>query len=99
MPQILIRHEIADFDAWKSVFDEHASTRAEYGSQGYHLFRDAERPNDLVMLFEWDSMANAESFLEESDVEEKMGEGGVVGEPEIVFLEEIESAPSEKKPA
>lgn len=63
------------------------------------MYRDAENSNDVATLLEWDSVENANSFLEESDVREKMAGGGVVGDPEIVFLEEIESTPSEKRPA
>lgn len=99
MANVLIRHSIEDYDAWKSAFDAHASTRMEFGSQGYRLFRSSEDPNELVMLFEWDSVENAHRFLEESDLRDVMQEAGVVGEPAIQFIDEIEAKTPEKAPA
>ncbi|KAB1198700.1 MULTISPECIES: cyclase [Haloferax] len=91
MPTILVKHAVEDFDTWKPYFDDHDSTRREYGSQGYRLFKLSEDSNDLVMVFDWDTMENAQTFLESSDLRSVMGEAGVIGEPEIYFLEEIES--------
>ena len=91
MTQILVRHTVEDYEAWKPHFDEHDGTREEYGQRGYRLHRSAEDPDDLVMLFDWDSPETARRFLEDSDLEAVMGEAGVVGEPQIAFLEEIES--------
>ncbi|WP_411963933.1 antibiotic biosynthesis monooxygenase [Haloferax sp. YSMS24] len=91
MSTIFVKHAVQDFDTWKPYFDDHDSTRNEYGGQGYRLFRRTEDPNELVMVFDWDTMENAQKFLEESDLKDVMEEAGVVGEPEIFFLEEIES--------
>ncbi|MFC7046521.1 antibiotic biosynthesis monooxygenase [Halobacteriaceae archaeon GCM10025711] len=91
MADVLIKHTVQDFEAWKSAFDEHASTRMEYGSQGYRLFTVADDPNEVVVLFEWDDAENARRFLEESGLREVMDEAGVVGDPEIYFLDEMEA--------
>jgi quinol monooxygenase YgiN len=96
MATVLIRHTVEDFDEWKPGFDAHADTRTEYGSEGYRLFTvDGDR-NEVVALFEWDSTANAKRFFEESDVKERMDELGVVGEPEVLFLDEIEASMPEQ---
>ena len=95
---ILVKHTVEDFDTWKPGFDDHASTRVEYGSQGYTLFRDSADPNELIILMEWDSAENAQRFMEESDLKERMEELGVIGEPEITFIEEAE-AKSPEMPA
>lgn len=91
MVRVLLRHSVEDYDTWKSHFDEHESTRKEHGEEGYQLLRETDDPNDLVMLFNWDSTENARGFLDSSDLRDTMAEAGVVGEPEISFLDEIES--------
>lgn len=96
MIHILIKHTVEDYDTWKPIFDEHASTRMEYGSQGYRLFHVSEDPNELVLLFEYDSAENVQKLLEESDLREVMEKAGMVGEPEIYFLNEIESKSPEQ---
>lgn len=90
MTRILIRHRVDDYDEWKPVFDEHRETREEYGVQGGQLFRTADDPDELVILFEWDSLENARAFVESDDLREAMERAGVVGEPEVRFLEKIE---------
>ena len=72
-------------------FDANDSTRKEYGQVGYELYQVSDDPNEIVMIMEWDTVENAQRFLEESDVRERMEELGVVGEPEIYFLDSIES--------
>jgi quinol monooxygenase YgiN len=97
MTTILMSHTVEDYETWKAGFDDHANTRAEYGSpENYHLFREAQTPNEIVILAEWESVAAFQRFMEDSDVREKMDELGVVGEPEVSILEEIESKTAAK---
>jgi heme-degrading monooxygenase HmoA len=92
MTSIYIRHEVADYDAWKPHFDDHASVREEHGAQGYHLFRGVENPDEVSIVFEWDGIESARQFFASSDVREAMREAGVVGDPEISYLDEVESS-------
>jgi quinol monooxygenase YgiN len=96
MVNVLVKHAVADYDRWKRYFDEEASTRMEYGSQGYRLYHVSSDSNVVVMLFEWDSMENARKFHDDSGVLEVMKKAGVVGEPEIYYLDEIESKTPEQ---
>jgi len=90
MPYVIIRHQIDDYDRWKPIFDDHAPTRAEYGSTGYQLLRSAEDPNELCMVFEVRDLERAKELMFADDTREKMQHSGVVGQPSVVFLEEIE---------
>ena len=99
MTTIFLKHTVEDYDSWKVGFDAHANTREEYGSsEDYRLFHDAENPNEVVMMGEWESAEAFQRFMEESDVKEKMGELGVISEPEVYVLEEIEAKTSEHPP-
>jgi len=44
----------------------------------------------LLLLFEWDSLANARAFMVNPELKEAMGEAGVIEAPEAYFLEEYE---------
>ena len=44
MPCLLIRHTVQDYATWKSVFDEHESTRRANGSQGEQALSQRRRP-------------------------------------------------------
>jgi len=94
MPYLIIRHKVKDYAKWKPAYDEHGATRKANGSKGAHLFRNANDPNELVILFEWDDLKKARQFAQSQDLREKMQQAGVVGTPDIFFLEEIERKPA-----
>ena len=86
MPALLIRHHVADYAAWKTVFDDDAPTRRANGSQGGRLFHDASDPNDLLLLLEWDDLDRARLFADSDDLQMAMSRGGVTDRPDIWFL-------------
>lgn len=87
MTYVLIRHEVADYDAWKPYFDDDDDRRVEHGQRGYQLFRDSENPNEIVMIGEFDREDDARAFIESEELPEIMAEAGVQGEPEIRFVD------------
>jgi heme-degrading monooxygenase HmoA len=86
----LIRLNVKDYAAWRTVFDEYASTRRTSGSHGGQLFRSAADPNEVLVLWEWDSLEAARAFFQSADLRETMQKAGVQGKPEVLFLEEVE---------
>lgn len=90
MPYALVRHKVEDYARWKPVFDEDAANREASGSRGGYLFRNADDPNELLILFEWDELDNVRQFGQSEDLREKMQQAGVADRPDFYFLEEIE---------
>jgi hypothetical protein len=90
MPSLLIRHHVADYLAWKAVFDEHEPARRANGSQGGWLFRDTADPNELLVLLAWDDLERARLFVDSDDLRETMIRAGVTDRPDIWFLEDVE---------
>jgi heme-degrading monooxygenase HmoA len=86
MVAILVRHTVADYAAWKTVFDEHGSTRKSFGSKGCQIFQDAENPKEITVLMEWDTLENARKFTGASSLRAAMQKAGVEGMPQISFL-------------
>lgn len=90
---VFIRAEVEDYERWKPVFDEGAAARRDAGSQGGQLFRDAENPNVVYHLLEWD-IDRARQFRDSPDLAEKMEEAGVTGPPTIFFMDKVEELSS-----
>jgi quinol monooxygenase YgiN len=90
MATFIVHHTVEDYAKWKPVFDQHAATRKAAGSKGGTLYRSADNPNELLIVWEWDSLANARKFAESPDLREVMQKAGVMGRPDIHFLEMIE---------
>ena len=89
MTNLLVHHKVEDYNKWKPFFDEHSSFRAQMGSRGGRVFRSADDPNDLFILFEWDNMDNAKKFTGSDNLKGVMKNAGVLGMPDIYFIEEI----------
>lgn len=90
MPYLLVRHRVEDYARWRTVFDEHGVNRQSGGSRGGHLFRNADDPNELLILFEWDELEKARQFTQSDDLRQAMQRAGVSDRPDIYFLDEVE---------
>jgi len=89
MPQVLIIHEVADYDAWKQVFDQAAGIRWEAGERSYQVLRDAGQPNRVVHFSVWTSLAAARTFFESPRLVQIRAAAGVRA-PEFIYLDEVE---------
>ena len=88
-----VKHTVADFDAWKLVFDEHAAIRKEHGATGHRLAQSLDDPNALTVLVMFPDRAAAEGFLADASLREAMASGVVTSEPTIELLEITEEVP------
>lgn len=88
MINVLVRHKVENFDAWKVVFDHHAETRRQGGSQGVIVLRNLEDPTEVCVLMQWEDLASAREFASSPELKERMKQGGVLEAPDIVFLAE-----------
>lgn len=93
MPYMMIHRRVKDFEKWKQVFDEHGAIRKAAGSKGGLLLRNADDPNDIVIIWEWDALDNARKFVESPDLRETMQHAGVTGAPEIVYFNQTDRPP------
>jgi heme-degrading monooxygenase HmoA len=89
MPYVMVTQKVADYARWKPIFDADGASREIAGSKGGQLFRSADDPNEVVILFEWD-LQQARQYSQREAVRAKMQAAGVLDAPEISFLEEIE---------
>ena len=86
MSHVIIRHKVENYDTWRVAFDDHQSFRKENGEQSARVFQSSDDPNDVLMLFAWDSKDNVRRFMESDNLKETMHKAGVIGKPEVHFL-------------
>ncbi len=92
MAYLLEQHRVRDYDKWKAVFDEDADNRAASGCRGARIFRSADDPEEVVVLFEWESIEKARERVGSEALSRKFEEAGVaegVQRTEFRFLEEV----------
>jgi hypothetical protein len=89
MIQVLVHHAVSDYRSWRAVFDEAIDFRQLGGERSCRVFRKAGDPNNLTLLFEWDELDRAQSYMNSQELREKMKQAGVIGIPEIQYLSEM----------
>ncbi len=88
MTHILVNHKVQDYAKWKVVFDNFANVRRSSGEKSFRILHPVDDSNDLTLLFEWDSMKNAKTFMASPELKGAMQQAGVVEEPKVQFLDE-----------
>ncbi len=89
MQYLYVKQKVEDFDRWYSVFNSHAQAQQEAGLKDLQLFRDNSDPNTIVCLFRVYDMEKARAFTETPEAEDAQEESGMIGEPEVLWLNEI----------
>jgi len=89
---VLVNHRVADFDAWKKIYDGFAPIQTEHGVLGHQVLRSIENPNDVIVTHAFDSGETARAFFAMPELTEAMSEAGVNAESvEISYFDEVEA--------
>jgi len=86
----LIIHEVADYPAWKQIFDGAAGIRKEAGERSYQVLKYYDNPNKIVHFSEWTSIDDAKRFFESPKLVKIRAEAGVKA-PEFIYLDQIDA--------
>lgn len=87
MALLIVQHKVRDYAAWRPAFDAHASSRTSAGITNARVYRGAEDPNDLALLFDIADVAKARAWAAGEDLKKAMEGAGVVGAPMIHFVD------------
>jgi len=88
MVHVIIRHKVADYSRWKEAFDAHLNTRKAAGETEARVLLSVDDPREVTLFFDWDSLDRARRFLGSDDLKQTMKLAGVVGDPDVRFLED-----------
>lgn len=90
MVHLSIRHTIEAYTTWRERFDAYATARQTAGATGVsQVFRDVEHPNQITVLLEWDTTANARKYASDPALKEFMLAAGVMTTPEVRFMNRV----------
>jgi hypothetical protein len=64
MPTLHIEHPITDFTVWKGAFDKMAGLRDQGHVRQHRVQRPVDDPRYVVIDLDFDTTAEAETFLE-----------------------------------
>jgi len=92
MQKVIVIYKVEDCDRWWRFYNDDTANRKIHGSRECLIHRNKEQGNELVLLYKWDSMENAREFFELEDTKNKMKDAGVIGDPIIEYVDEVERA-------
>jgi len=85
---LAINHPVSDYAKWKSVYDTMPPT--EGGAAFARVNRSVDDPNLITVVAGFESLDTLNAFVTSPDLQQKMQESGVSGEPRIEIYEEVE---------
>lgn len=89
---LAIRHRVADFDAWKVVYDSVRPMQEAGGVRYQQVLNQASDPNMVFVTHTFDSLEEAEAFLANPELKTAMEGAGVdVSSMHHMFFDEIEA--------
>jgi heme-degrading monooxygenase HmoA len=90
MQHVLIIHEVADYDAWKKVFDSAASIRHDAGERSFQVLKCQNDPNRIIHFSVWTSIDDAKRFFESPRLVQIRKDAGVKS-PDFIYLEQLDA--------
>ncbi|HEX8976274.1 MAG TPA: hypothetical protein VF781_07170 [Solirubrobacteraceae bacterium] len=78
-----MRHKVADYDAWRTVYDTLADVQTNGGVTAQSVHRLVGDGNDLLVVHQFETAAAAQAFFNSGELRDGMQRAGVQGRPTI----------------
>jgi hypothetical protein len=89
MITLFLRQTAVNYAQWKEVFDTHLAARQAGGATAAELIlRHVDDPQEIIVLLGWRNLRQARLFAQSVSWQIALQQMGVVGLPEVLFLEE-----------
>lgn len=82
---MIVRHRVADYTAWRAVYETVEDLRQQHGCFGAEVMVDPADKEDVYVLHRFPSLEQAQAFAGSDELREAMGRAGVAGPPRIEF--------------
>jgi len=80
-----VRHEVTDYAAWRSVFDQSHAMQRKMGVSYTAVYQSTDNPNDITVVSDFKTEAKAKAFAASDELKAAMQSAGVKGVPQVWF--------------
>lgn len=87
MATLFVRHQAADYAAWRQVYDAFQPKARALGVQADAVYQAADNPNEITVTHDFATLESAQAFAASPDLRSAMHDAGVVGAPTIWFAQ------------
>lgn len=88
MGTLIIQHRVKDYRKWRKAYDAHAPARRNAGLTSAQVYRGADDPHKVAIVFKVKDVERAKAFGESDDLKKVMKAAGVIGKPMITLVGE-----------
>ncbi len=92
LPGIIVMHRVENYETWRAEYDAFDGFRRQSGIVGHAVSRALDDPNHLVVYHQADDVAEVRAFVDSAELKQAMQRAGVVGEPDIRFIQVVDFA-------
>jgi hypothetical protein len=93
MGMLIVQHRVKDYRKWRRAYDAHAPMRRKAGLGSGHVYRGADNPDQIAIVFKTKDSDKAKDFVGSDDLRKAMKAAGVVGKPTITLVVDGPSPP------
>ena len=83
MALAVVLHPVRDYQEWRNVYDSVGKMQRAGGVTAESVHRLASDPNMVLVLHHFDTVAEAEAFMAQPDLQAAMAQAGVTALPRI----------------
>ena len=77
MTTTFVRHQVADYDAWRQVYNSVGELQRAGGVTSDAVYRSDDDPNNVLVMHQFGSADEAHAFFENPELRQAMLDGGV----------------------
>lgn len=87
MTTVFVRHQAADYSAWRRVYDAFQEQAKTLGVQSDAVYQGQDNPNEITVTHDFATPEAAQAFVASAELRAAMHDAGVVGAPTIWFAQ------------
>jgi len=81
--RLFVRHRVADYTAWRAIYDAFAPERQSLGVTAQAVYQSVADPNEVTAWHDFASQEAAEAFVSSPQLRDAMHDAGVQGAPDV----------------
>jgi hypothetical protein len=89
MATLFVRHTVADYAAWRRIFDDFAPQQDAMGVTDKAVYRAVGDPNDITVTHDFATLEEAPAFAGSEELKAAMHDAGVTSAPTIWFTNRV----------
>ena len=82
---IIVKRKLKDYVSWKKQLGDVDGMRKGYGSKGLTAYQNADDPNEVYLVLEWDDKKPYQNYLNHPEVQKALS---LTGTTEIIEVGE-----------